>query len=59
MLVDPLASDDDDGGHTWVKIPRAAVGEQLATGPESRSINDTEGETSVTCSRRVTGGKRL
>ena len=41
-----------------MKMPRAAVGEQLAAGPKSRSINNTEGETSVTCSRRVTGGKR-
>ena len=48
VLVEPLASDDDVGGHTWVKMPRAAVGEQLAARPESRSIGDAEGETSVT-----------
>ena len=40
-------------------MPRAAVGEQLAAGPEYRSIDDSESETSVTCSRRVTGGKRV
>ena len=59
MLVEPLASDDDGGGLTWVKMPWAAVEEQLAAGPESRSIGDIEGETSVTCSRRVTGCKHI
>ena len=43
----------------WVKMPRGAVDEQLAAGPESRSIGDSESETSVACCRRVTGGERI
>ena len=42
-----------------MKIPRAAVEEQLAAGPESCSIGGSESETSVTHSRRVTGGTRM
>ena len=42
-----------------MKIPRAAVEKQLAAGPESRTIGDSESETSLTCSRRVTGGKHI
>ena len=37
----------------------AAVEEQLAARPESCSIDDSEKETSMTRSRRVTGGKRM
>ena len=59
VFVVTLASDDDDGRHIWVKIPRAAVEKQLAAGPESLSIGDCESETYVTCSRSVTGGKRI
>ena len=40
-------------------MPRAAVEEPLAAGPESCSIGDSESETSVTRSRRVTGGTRM
>ena len=48
------------GGHIWMKIPRAAVEEQLVAGPEFRSIDDSENETSGTCSGRVvTGWKRI
>ena len=39
-------------------MPRAADNEQLAARPVSCSIGDHESETSVTCYRRVTGGKR-
>ena len=59
VFVEPLASDDSDRGYIWVKMPRAAVEEQVAARPESRIFGDSEGETAVTCSRRVTGGKRL
>ena len=59
MFVEPLASDDGDGGRIWVKMPWAAVEEQLAARPEFRSINDSESETSVTCSRRVASDKRM
>ena len=59
VFVEPLSSDDGDDEHVWVKIPRAAVEEQLAAGPESCSIDDSESETSVTRSRRVTGGTRM
>ena len=38
MFVEPLSPDDGDDEHVWVKIPRAAVEEQLAAGPESCSI---------------------
>ena len=55
MFVEPLSSDDGDERHVWVKIPRAAVEEQLAARPESFSIGDSESETSGTRSRRVTG----
>ena len=55
VFVEPLASNDGDGGRTWVMMPWAAVEEQLAARPEFCSINDSESETSVTCSRRVTG----
>ena len=40
-------------------MPRAAVEEQPATRPESRSIDNSGSETSVTRSRRITGGKRM
>ena len=40
-------------------MPRAAVEEQLAARPRSCSIGDSESETSMTSSRRVTGGKRM
>ena len=43
VFVEPLASDGGDGGDKWVKMPRA--------------VGDFESEASVTCSRRVTGGK--
>ena len=56
VFVEPLSSDNGDEEHIWVKLPRAAVEEQLAAGPESCSIGDSESETSVTCSRRITGG---
>ena len=59
MFVDPLASNNDDGGHIWVKMPRAAVEEQLFARPESCSVSDSGSEASVTHSRRVTGGKRI
>ena len=59
VFVGSLASDDGDGGHISGKIPRAAVEEQLAARPEFRNISCSESETSVTCSRRVTGGKRM
>ena len=59
VFVEPLSSDDGDDEHVWVKIPRAAVEEQLAAGPESCSIGGSESETSVTHSRRVTGGTRM
>ena len=59
VFVEPLSSDDGDEEHIWVKMPRAAVEEQLAAGPESCSIGDSESETSVTRSRRVTGGTRM
>ena len=59
VFVEPLSSDDGDDGHVWMKIPRAAVEEQLAAGPESCSIGGSESETSVTHSRRVTGGTRM
>ena len=59
MFVDLLASNDDDGGHICVKMPRAAVEEQLFDRPESCSVSDSESEASVTHSRRVTGGKRV
>ena len=58
-FVEPLSSDDGDDEHVWVKIPRAAVEEQLAAGPESCSVGGSESETSVTHSRRVTGGTRM
>ena len=59
VVVEQLSSDDGDEGHIWVKMPRPAVEDQLAAGPESRSIGDSESETSVTHSRRVTGGSRM
>ena len=59
MFVEPLSSGVSDGVHIWVKMPRAAVEEQLGTIPESSSIGDSESETYVTRSRRVTGGKRM
>ena len=59
VFVEPLSSDDGDDEHVWVKMPRAAVEEQLAAGPESCSIGGSESETSVTHSRRVTGGTRM
>ena len=59
VFVEPLSSDDGDDEHVWVKIPPAAVEEQLAAGPESCSIGGSENETSVTHSRRVTGGTRM
>ena len=59
VFVGPLASDDGDGGRIWVKMSWAAVEEQLAARPEFHSINDSESETCVTCSRRVTGDKRM
>ena len=59
VFMEPLSSDDGDEGHIWVKMPRAAVEEQLAARPESCSIDDSEKETSMTRSRRVTGGKRM
>ena len=58
MFVEPIASDDGEG-HIWLKMSQATVEEQLAAGPESRSIGDSESEISVTYSRRVTGGKRI
>ena len=59
VFVEPLSSDDVDDEHVWVKIPRAAVEEHLAAGPESCSIDGSESETSVTRFRRVTGGTRM
>ena len=59
VFVEPLSSDGGDDEHVWVKIPRAAVEEQLAAGPESCSVGGSESETSVTHSRRVTGGTRM
>ena len=61
VFVEPLASNDNDGGHilVWVKIPRATVEGQLAARPESCSVSDSEREVSLTYSRRVTGGKRV
>ena len=59
MFVEPLSSDDGVDRHIWVKLPRPAVEEQLAARPESSSSCDSESETSVTRSRRVTGGKRM
>ena len=59
VFVEPLSSDDGDEEHIWLKMPRAAVEEQPATRPESRSIGDFESETSVTRCRCVTGGKRM
>ena len=59
VFVEPLVSDDDDGGHIWVKMPRAAVEEQLAARPETCSVSESENEASVTCSQHVTGGKRI
>ena len=59
MFVEPPSSNDGDDEHVWVKIPRAAVEEQLAAGPESCSIGGSESKTSVTHSRRVTGGTRM
>ena len=59
VFVEPLSSDDGDEGHIWVKMPRAAVEEQLAAGPESSNIGDSESETFVTRSRCVTGGTRM
>ena len=58
--MEPLSSSDDgDEEHIWVKMPRAAIEEQLAAGPESCSIGDSESEASVTRSRRVTGDTRM
>ena len=34
VFVEPLASDNGDGGHVWVNTPRAAVDEQLAARPQ-------------------------
>ena len=59
VFVEPLSSDDGDDEHVWVKIPRAVVEEQLAAGPESCSIGGSESTTTVTHSRRVTGGTRM
>ena len=42
-----------------MEMLRAAVEMQLAARSESRSFGDSESETSVTCSRRITGGKRM
>ena len=41
------------------EMPRAAVAEQLAARPVSSRIGDSDCETSMTRSRRVTGGKRM
>ena len=59
VFVGPLSSDSGGDDHVWVKMPRAAVEEQLAAGPESSNIGDSESETSVTHSRRITGGTRM
>ena len=59
VFVEPLSSDYGDKEHIWVKMPLAAVEEQLSAGHESCSIGDSESETSVTRSRRVTGGTRM
>ena len=59
VFMEPLSSDDGHEGHIWVKMPRAAVEEQLAARPGSCSIGDSESETSVIRSRRVTGGTRM
>ena len=58
VLADALASNDDDGGPIWAKMPRAAVEKQLAARPESCSVSDSASAASVTCSPRVTSGKR-
>ena len=36
--MEPLSSDDGDDEHVWVKIPRAAVEEQLAARPEFAAL---------------------
>ena len=60
VFAEPLSSDDGDEELIWVKMPRAAVEEQqLAARPESCNIGGSESETSVTRSRRVTGGTRM
>ena len=59
VFVEPLSSDDGDEEHIWLKMPRAAVEEQPATRPESRSIGDSGSETYVARSRRISGGKRM
>ena len=38
VFVERLSSDGGDEEHIWVKMPRAAIEEQLATRPESCSI---------------------
>ena len=58
VLMEPLASDDDHWGHIE-DAAGCAVEEQPAAGPESRNVDCSENETFVTCSRRVTDGKRI
>ena len=58
VFVEPLSSDDEEE-HIWVKMTRAAVEEQLAAGPESYSIGDSESETSMFRYRRVSGGTHM
>ena len=59
VFVEPLASDNDDEEHIWVKMPRAAVEEQLTAEPESRTISYCESETYMAGPRRLTVGKRI
>ena len=59
VFAELRSSDDDEEEHIWVKMPRAAIEEQLAAGPESCGIDGSESETSVTRSRCVTGGTRM
>ena len=47
------------GGINGYKIPRAGDDKKPAAGLKYRSIRDSESETYVACSRRVTGGKRI
>ena len=42
VFVEPLSSGDGDEEHICVKMPRAAIEEQLAARPESCSIGDSE-----------------
>lgn len=57
MFVEFLLSDHNDGDHILVKIPRAAVEEQLASRSEFHSLGDIENETSVTFLRCFTRGR--